>query len=159
MGLFGFFLFFSRNPSAGHTMNSSSSHPMLPSCKHLHPAPVLSPGLPCPQILRLLRASKCWTGATWAIYFISWYALSVEKLRQGGLERNFCYTAAWPQLLQRTDDSENWGLLQQMWHGNFCRKWTLAPEFSEAHLTFLNTMYSADEIADWFFRNHSLLWW
>lgn len=90
-------------------------------------------------------------GATWAIYFISWYALSVEKLKWGGLERNSCYKDAWTQLLQRTEDSEEkQGLLQQMWHGNFSRKWTLAPEFNEAHLMFLNNMYSEDEIADWF---------
>lgn len=73
------------------------------------PHPALT-GPPALQILSWLRASQCWTLAAQTIYFINWYALSVAKLKWVGLERNFCYKKAWPQLLQKTDAwEEKWG--------------------------------------------------
>lgn len=137
-----FFFFFckdSRSPSAGHTHQRAAPHTRVSTCSQPLCPTLLSPGHPCSQTLSLLRASKCWTRATWAIYFITWYALPVEKLRWRGLERKTCCKEAWPQLLQRMDDSEKWGSLQWMWHGDFSRKWTLAPECNKAHLMFLTT--------------------
>lgn len=106
MGLFGFFSFIGLQKSINRT------HTPHTQCKHLQPAPVPHFALKSSLFpnLSLLRASKCWTGATWAIYFISWYALPVGKLRWRGLGRNFWYKEAWPRLLQRTQDSEEkWG--------------------------------------------------
>lgn len=151
----------SRNLSTGHTLKGSTSLTMLGTNACIWPLypTSLSPHLPSSQILSLLRASECWMWALWTVYFVNWYALYVAKLKWGGLERNFCCKKAWSQLLQRTDASEKWGLLWQRQCGNFSRKLALVPEFNEAPKMSLSTMYSADEIADWFLRNHSLWWW